>query len=69
MCAGEQLRSAPHSECSRVGTQDREEMAGGEGAVGAMIVTLLMKSYMCFGLDKHPAKNLKSPHWCLGGIS
>lgn len=42
------------SECSRAGTQDREEMAGGEGAVDAMIVTVLVKSYMCFGLDIQP---------------
>lgn len=29
-------------------------MAGGEGAVDAMIVTVLVKSYMCFGLDIQP---------------
>lgn len=58
-----------HSECWRVGTQDRQEMAGGEGAVDALMVTVLVKSYTCFGLDKQLAKTLKSPHWCLGETS
>lgn len=67
VCAGEQLRSAAHS-AEGWGHRTGRRWQG-ECAVDALMVTVLMKSYTCFGLDKQLAKILKGPHRCLGGTS